>query len=313
MRNVIVSDGKAFCHHRSPKQIVVIKLFLRQRIFMLHGCQCRAKEHLDVGIVLSLWIVWMDVLCVCARGWWWQWWASPTGTNIMALCDAQLWSSPWSQNRIVECEPQHEGVRVNQSLKKSKSFWIKRESGQRRAHWIWMGETGFAGNWADGLQYCGTIVQQQRLIAFYLFYSTKPELRLMYKSNVTRQALMLHRLLHTWYFSYRVCMARWVSLWVGSLSLIPSRVVILHSLQHHFIISIHPFIVYHHSCSTQGCWSLSQLWWGEGLVHRGHLVSTLQSQHRDRQLYCHTFTSIRPVPFFLRQLLQSCFKIFNLA
>lgn len=163
-----------------------------------------------------------------------------------------------------------------------------------------MGETGFAGNWADGLQYCGTIVQQQRLIAFYLFYSTKPELRLMYKNNVTRQALMLHRLLHMWYFSYRVCMARWVSLWVGSLSLIPSRVVILHSLQHHFIISIHPFIVYHHSCSTQGCWSLSQLWWGEGLVHPGHLASPLQGQHRDRQLYCHTFTSIRPVPFFFR-------------
>lgn len=66
--------------------------------------------------------------------------------------------------------------------------------------------------------------------------------------------------------------------WDGSLSLIPSRVVIFHSLQHHFIISIHPFIVYHHSCSTQVCWSLSQLRWGEGLVHPGHLASTLQSQ-----------------------------------
>lgn len=86
-----------------------------------------------------------------------------------------------------------------------------------------MGETGFAGNWADGLQYCGTIQQQRRLIAFYLFYSTKPELRLMYKSNVTRQALMLHRLLHMWYFSYRVRMARWASLGVGWTSFIDPK------------------------------------------------------------------------------------------
>lgn len=154
-----------------------------------------------------------------------------------------------------------------------------------------MGETGFAGNWADGLQNCGTIVQQQRLIAFYLFYSTKPELRLMYKSNVTRQALMLHRLLHIWYFSYRVCMARWVSLWVGSLSLIPSRVVILHSLQHHFIISIHPFIVYHHSCSTQGCWSLSQLWWGEGQLNNKH--------GRVKQQFTLNLTGCMPILFML--------------
>lgn len=65
--------------------------------------------------------------------------------------------------------------------------------------------------------------QQQRLIAFYLFYSTKPELRLMYKSNVTRQALMLHRLLHMWYFSHGVRMARWVSLGVEWTSFIDPK------------------------------------------------------------------------------------------
>lgn len=93
-------------------------------------------------------------------------------------------------------------------------------------------------------------VQQQGLIAFDLFYPAKPELRLMYQSNVELWCC-------TGDFTCDISHAgsAWVvdsaCEWDGRVSLISNGVVIFYSLQYHLIRYIH-LSMYQHSGSKPG-------------------------------------------------------------